>query len=204
MVIPQVRIDEIQFLGQIFRDVPADVQPDPVGGLDSLPFEVTMALGCDVLLHKPLHVNFDTQEIGFLVDDAQQPQAYVRLDADFALGLPVFELSLGHHTLAAGFDTGAALCILNHGLLDSLREELREGEPLEVDDVTGARYTIPTYTSDRLAMGEHPLGACQLLLIDMSAIEQKAGRRLDFVFGVNAMLGHSWVVNRPQGCVDML
>lgn len=200
----QVHLDEIRFLGRTFRDRTADVQPDAVGGLNSLPFAVTMALGCDVLLQQPLYLNFAQREIGFLDDEAPQTKALARLDADFSLGLPLFEVSLGSDVLHAGFDTGAALCVLNQRLLGKLQDALTADQPLSVDDATGATHLIPTYTCSALSMGAYALGACRCLVIDISAIEQKAGRSIDFVFGLNAMMGHSWVVNEQQGFIDLL
>jgi hypothetical protein len=94
--------------------------------------------------------------------------------------------------------------VLNQRLLGTLRGELIEAEPLEVDDVTGARHTIPTYRCNRLTIAEHPLGVCQFLVIDVGAIEQLAGRQIDFVLGVNAMMGRGWVVDRQRAFVEML
>lgn len=202
--ISQVCLDEILFLGQTFHNMSADVQQDSIGGLDTLPFTVIMSLGCDVLLQKPLYLNFERSEIGFLEDSVSETKALVRLDADFSLGLPMFKVSLGDYTLDTGFDTGAALCVLNQRLLSNLQGDLIEDEPLEVDDVTGAKHTIPTYRCNRLTIGEHSLGECQFLVIDVSAIEQEAGRRIDFVFGVNAMMERSWVVNSQRAFIEML
>ncbi len=189
----QVHLDAFQFLGQTFHDVIVDVQPDAVGGLDSLPFSVMMALGCDVLLQKPLALDFTTNEIGF----GTKTTPRIRLDADFALDLPLFSVSLGSHTLQALFDTGAGMSVINQQHVGAFQEALIKAEPLEVEDATGAKHTIPTFKCRGLAVGEQMLDDIQVLALDVSVFEQLAGRDLDFVFGTNAMLGQRWVVH-PQ------
>lgn len=199
----QVRLDAFQFLGQAFHDVRADVQPDAVGGLDSLPFPVMMALGCDVLLQKPLYLDFTTNEIGFLDEAAPATAPQVRLEADFTLGLPLFQVSLGEHVLEALFDTGAGMGVINQQRVGALQEALTEAKPLEIEDATGVKHTLPTFKCRGLTVGERPLNDCKVLALDLGAFEQLADRNLDFVFGINAMRDQRWVINPQASWIEI-
>jgi hypothetical protein len=199
--VSQVCVDEIVFLDEVFRDTVADVQPDSQGDLDAVPFGVTMALGCDVLLKRPLYLSFEQNEIGFLKSDMP---AESTLKADLSLGLPILKVSLGDHVLDAVFDTGAGLSVLNRTLLTQLGEQLTEAEALEVEDAVGTKHKIPTFRCDSLAIGERLLGDCQFLVLDLGAIEQETGQAVDCIFGINAMMGRSWVIDSVGQRIDIV
>lgn len=201
--VDQVHIDEIAFLGETFHDIVVDVQPDSQGGLDTLPFRVIMALGCDVLLQKALYLNFDQSEIDYLESD-RATKGLVSSEADFGLGLPIFKVSIGNHTFDALFDTGGGLSVLNQILLTKLEKEMTEDEPIEVEDATGVKHQIPTFRSKGLAIGDHLLGECRFLVLDLSVFEQESGRRIDCVFGINAMMNRSWIVDSLRQRIEMM
>lgn len=201
--VAQVHLSEITFLGETFHDIVVDVQPDSQGGLNTLPFRVIMALGCDVLLQRALYLNFDQSEIDYLESD-RSTRGLVRSEADFSLGLPIFKVSLGNHTFDALFDTGGGLSVLNQVLLTKLEKEMIEDEPIEVEDATSAKHQIPTFKSQGLAIGDHLLGECRFLVLDLSAFEQESGRRIDCVFGINAMMSRSWIVDSLRQRIEMM
>ena len=193
-VAAQVHLDEFSFLGTTYRDVTVDVRPDSTGGLDALPFQVIMAFGCDVLLQKLLHLDFMKSEIGFLEDSRSELEAGVRIEADFSFGQPFFKMALGAQSLDALFDTGAALSVLNQRLLAELKTEIAEDEPLEAEDPTGAKLMIPTFRCRGLHIGDVAFDECQVFVFDLSTVEREANVRVDFVFGINAMMGKGWVL----------
>lgn len=202
--VPQICVDEIHFLDESFRDVVVDVQPDSQGDLDTLPFEVTMALGCDMLLQKPLYLDFVEGEIAFLGNNMLNTMENVRLETNFNLGIPILPVSFHNHVLDAVFDTGGGLSLLNQRLLGMLQTGLTEDEPIEVEDATGAKHTIPTFRCKDLVIGECLLEEFQFLVIDLSAIEQAKHLQIDFVFGLNAMKGKRWIVNRQESFIELM
>lgn len=199
--VPRVRIEEIAFLGKRFTPVEADVLPDQAGGFDALPFTVIAALGSDVLLRYPLRLDFEQETVAFVSGSELTP--HVRADADYSFGAPLFAMSLGEQSMTAAFDIGAAMSVLNANSLDRFRSEVTEAEPLEAEDPTGAKMTLPTYVGKSLKIGEYPLGECRFLVIDMAALEQAAGLRADFVLGVSAMSGRTWVLDREHSLIEI-
>ncbi len=201
--VAQVRLNEVYFLGEAFGDLVVDVQPDSVGGLGALPFRVVMALGCDVLLRKPLFLNFMSHEMTYLNDNGAVTDAIVYLETDFSLDLPLFEIMLGCHRLKAVFDTGTAMCLLNRSQFASLHEEACVDEMVKVVDNTGAEYLLSTYKCRSLCLSGWSLGKCQFVLSDLSPLEAKVGLPVDFVFGVNAIKRRCWVMKSQRGFIEI-
>ena len=200
----QVCLDEIHFLGESFQGVVVDAQPDTQGDLDTLSFQVTLALGCDVLLQKPLYLNFVESEISYRVNNMLDTTEHLRLETNFSLGIPVFQISFRNHVLDAVFDTGGGLSLLNQRLLGVFQAGLIEDEPIEVEDATGAKHIVPTFRCSNLAIGDYPLEDFQFLLIDLTAVEQEKHLQIDFVFGLNAMKGKRWLVNRQESFIELI
>jgi hypothetical protein len=90
------------------------------------------------------------------------------------------------------------MSVLNQKLLTELRDAVSEGAELEVEDATGAKHMIPTFECQTLHIGPIPLGECQVLAIDLGHAEREFNTQIDFVFGVNAMMGREWVIDRPR------
>ncbi len=201
--VTRVSLDEITFLGGTFPNLTADVQPDSQGGLDTLPFPVTMALGCDVLLQKPLYLNFEQGKIAHLQSNLPT-KSHTQLEADFSLGVPIFKVSLGKHMFNALFDTGGGLSVLDQRLLAKFEKELTEDEPVAVEDATGAKHKIPTFKCSSLRIGDQLLEERQFLILDLGAIEQESGRRVDCVFGLNTMVEKSWIIDSARQQIEIL
>jgi len=201
--VAQVCPGEVLFLDEIFRNLVVDVQPDSQGGLNTLPFSVMMALGCDILLAKPLLLDFRSKQIDYLPENIVNASGALRLPADFSLGLPVFHISLGGRQIKAVFDTGGGLSVLNQRLLSDLQSGVVEEGAIEVEDATGVRQAIPIFGSSGLIVGDRLLSNCQFLVIDLSATEQEKDVQIDFVFGLNAMADRRWVVSRQGAFIEM-
>ncbi len=199
--VSRVRIDELAFLGQFFRDIEVDALPDQFGGFDALPFKVLAALGSDMLLRYPLRLDFLTGTIAFA--DAERLAPRVAVKADYSFGAPLFQMALGEQPLTAAFDIGAAMSVLNATALSRLQDRVTAAEPLEAEDPTGAKMMLPTYVGNSLKIGEYPLGECRFLVIDMRALEQVAGLRADFVLGVSAMQGRTWALDRERSVIEI-
>jgi hypothetical protein len=200
--VAQVRLETFSFLGETYGDVALDVKPDAVGGLDTLPFKVIMALGCDTLLQKRLRLDLARNEIGFLEDTQATTGSCIEADFGF-FGMPFFRLGIGTRTLHALLDTGAAMSVLNPRLLTELEDTVGEGEELEVEDATGAKHMIPTFECQTLHIGAIPLGECQVLAIDLEHAKRELNTQIDFVFGVNAMMDREWIIDRPRKCLEI-
>lgn len=202
--VPQVRLDEVLFLGKAFPAVPADVMPDQAGGFAALPFKVMLALGSDVLLRDRLYLDFPRRKLRFVDVHPAQVAVQARLAADFRLGPPRFQMALGGQALQAVFDTGAALSVFNQRSLDRFRAEIVEDQPVEAEDPTGAKLTIPTFKCGELTIGDYAFAELQFLAIDMSRIEQEAGLHVDFVLGVNGMLAKRWMLDPQGAAIEMM
>ena len=199
----QVSLDKIQFLGETFENLLVDVQPDSTGGLGALPFPVMMALGQDVLLRKPLLLNFMSHEMSFLYDNGPNTNAIVQIQTDFSLDLPIFEISLGCHRLKAVFDTGSPLCILARRHFERVQEEACEGEMEKVLDSTGTEYLLSTYKCRSLCLAGWSLGKCQFVVGDLSPLEAQIGCPVDFLFGLNAIKRRCWVIKSQPGFIEI-
>lgn len=202
--LPQVRINELIFLERIFQDVLADVLPNQAGGFDVLPFNVLAALGSDLLLRHPLYIDFTDNTLAFVDDNLPDLNILARVKVDFQLGPPLFEIIIGDQPLSGVFDTGAAMSVLNSNSLERLRHALTEAEPLEAEDPTGAKFTVPTFRCSGLQLEDFALGESRFLIIDMSSIEQEVGLHLDLVLGVSSMMGRRWLIDRQRGVIEIM
>ena len=197
-----VRIAALSFLGEPFDDLTADVDDDPEH-FAGVPFPVSLALGVRVLLAQPLVLDFKRLRIGF-VKDALRPDL-VRLPAEFVRGLPLITCQLGHHDLHAMFDTGAGFSTLNAVRLKHLGVAVRHAYSLEAKDSTGASEVVEVFGGPQLALNGLSLGEVEFLAIDLRAVEELLGTRVDFVLGVNTMLTSArvWVVDAREKCIRL-
>jgi hypothetical protein len=78
-----------------------------------------------------------------------------------------------------------------------------DDEAVEAEDPSGARLCIPTFTCRGHKMEEHSFEGVRFLDVDLALVEQKVGLRADLVFGVNAMLGKRWLIDRQKSIIEM-
>lgn len=195
--VEQCKLPIVTFLGHDFADVLANIQPDEAGDFQSLPFQVVMTVGVDILYQKPLYLDFGSEQIGFL--ETALPKGIIDpqvVDLRFTSGLAFFTLGVGPHNLSAIFDTGAGYSVLNARCFDRLRAELIELRPEETSDPTGATTVIPVYKHSYLAINDYPIGETQFLVIDLTEVENAIGVEMDFIFGFDTMRNYNWIVDK--------
>ncbi len=189
-----IRVASLGFLGELFCDVHASVE-NVLATLEDVPFTVSMRLGAPILLARPLVVDFKRLKIGFVSPPFRND--LVRIPLESVKGLPVFEGYLGAKPVRAIFDLGAGFSVLNSARLDEFGPELEFVYSEEVTDPSGAVAIIEVWRHPRLGVQDVLLGECEFLTIDLTAVEEKLGTRVDLVFGVNTMLrsGRVWVID---------
>lgn len=106
--------------------------------------------------------------------------------------------------MGAFFDTGAGMSVLDQQLREALPDGLEESEAVEVEDATGSKHQIPTVRCHNLDVGGHQLGPCRFLVIDLGMMERKTGSQAGLVFGLNAMLGSRWILDKERGAVRLM
>jgi len=195
--VKEVRIKDLTFLEQEFDHTKAVIF-DGEQYFGDVPFPVTMTLGATVLLAKPLILDFKRLWLGF----AESP---VRADIpaypmDFANGLPFLELNAGKTKLQTIFDTGAAYSLFNLAHETEAAWEFEEIYQLEALDPTGARSLIPVFELKNVTIGDVQLGKMEIVKVDLTAIEQRLDKRVDFVLGANALIssGLVWVLDSAK------
>lgn len=193
------RLPVVSLLGEDFSDLVVHIQPDSASDFGSVPFEVILTAGVDILYHRPLHLDCARQMIGFLDPGSSRwDEGSQATPLSFASGFAFFKLELGAHRLNALFDAGAGYSVLHARLLGLLRDQLIEQEPEEATDPTGGKAIAPVYKHPCLAIDGQPIGEGRFLVIDLEPVERVLGTGLDFVFGFNVITGHNWVVDRPR------
>ncbi len=198
--VKQVRIKHLEFLGQTFDDTTAIVF-DGEGYFGETPFQVSMTLGATVLLARPLILDFKRLWLDFATTPIREDIA--RYPMDCSDGLPFIELSVEGRKLQAIFDTGAAYSLFNAAHEAEMKWDLRENYTLEGQDPTGKKSPIPVYAAHDVRIGEIPLGGAEIVKVDLTAIEQRLNRRVDFVLGANTLVGSSlvWVLDKARQSV---
>lgn len=194
--VERCRLPIVTFLGHNFANVLVNIQPDGAGDFQSLPFQVVMTVGVDILYQKPLYLDFGGKQLGFLEMASPRWITDQVVDLRFGSGLAFFTLDLGPHHLSALFDTGAGYSVLNVRCFDRLRAELIELQPEETSDPTGAKTVIPVYKHSYLAINDYPIGEGQFLVIDLTEVENAIGVEVDFIFGFNTMRNYNWIVDK--------
>ena len=109
-------------------------------------------------------------------------------------------------TINAIFDTGASLTVVNGRYRDSIGLYLEPSFETEVRDATGTVQKMPVNICRGLYLGNMELPAFDCLEIDLNAVEEALGHRIDLVFGANAMLksGLRWLFNREKNRVSVM
>ncbi|MDQ7030712.1 MAG: retropepsin-like aspartic protease [Ardenticatenia bacterium] len=195
-----VRIDNLNFLGELFCNVRASIE-DALAALEGVPFSVSIRLGAPILLAKPLVVDFKRLKIGFVSPPFRSD--LIHIPTEFVKGLPIFEGYLGEKPVRAIFDLGAGFSVLNSARRDELGLELEFVYSEEVTDPSGAEAVIEVWRYPRFGVKDILLGGCELLAIDLTAVEEKLGTQVDFILGVNAMLrwGRVWVIDSHSSSI---
>lgn len=196
----QVRLNSMHFLGKRFDDSRAIVF-DEETYFGDVPFPVSMTLGAEILLAAPLVLDFKRLWLGYAEKRLRGDLASYALDCNS--GLPFMDLRYGQRAMRAIFDTGAAYCILNAGHVEELGIHPERVYVLAVRDPAGGQGEMPIYRLENISIGDTELGTCEAFIVSLEPIEQRLGRRIDFVLGANAMLASAlvWVLDREQGRV---
>lgn len=192
-------VPRLEFDGQPFESVSMDVNP---GAAANLQEPLLLTLGADILYSRPFCVDLAGREAGFVnkvAPRALEPVAAVRMDR----GLAFFTLQIAGVQLRALFDTGAGYSVLNARRLGDVSNRVEDLGYEEATDPTGATQQVPLYRAEAPAVGERILPAVQFLVIDLGPVEDVLGAPLDFVFGVEAMRGSTWMVDPASSVLWM-
>jgi len=193
-----VRIGQLTFLDQEFPGTTAAVI-DGAHYFADVPFPVSMTLGADILLARPLVLDFKRLWLGF--EEGPFDPALSAFPLDCSAGLPVLTLRAGDRELQAILDTGAAYSLLNAAHAEALGLDLEPAYQLEGQDPAGGTALVDVHRLGELSVGDIPLGPCELVALDLSIIEQRLDVRVDFVLGANTLLASStvWVLDKAGG-----
>jgi predicted aspartyl protease len=198
--VKQVQIDTLEFLGKSFTNQTA-VVIDGEAYFGDVPFPVSMTLGADVLLAHPLIIDFKRMWMGY----AEKPlkEDLLRFTMETPSGLPFIKMHFGAQEVNTIFDTGAGYSILNANHAEELGAHMEQVYALEVLDPAGGKGEIPIYRVEDLRMGDLELGFCEAFVVSLEPIEERLGKRIDFVLGANTMLASVWVwvLDKSQNAV---
>ena len=200
--VKQVRLGTFEFLGRSFEDETAVVF-DSETYLGDVPFPAFMTLGADVLLAQPLILDFKRLWLGFAEKPLKENLAAYPMES--AEGLPCITLHCQGQKMTTIFDTGAAYCIVNAGHVEEMGIPLERIYALEVQDPAGGKGELPIYLLEDVRIGEVGLGRCEAFVVNLEPIEQRLGKRIDFVLGANAMLSSAlvWVLDEEGKAVHI-
>ncbi len=195
--VKEVRTGPMEFLGHGIADSTAIVF-EGSGYFGEMPFPVEMTLGAGVLLDRPLILDFKRLWLGYA--DSPIRQDIKSCPMESVDGLPFIELSINGRKFQTIIDTGAAYSLLNAAYAAEMHLDLDEIYRLEGRDPTGKTSYISVYVLDNLMFEELVLGKTEVVKMDLSAIERRLNRRVDFVLGANALISSRlvWVLDKAQ------
>ncbi|MEM3803385.1 MAG: hypothetical protein QXX17_03145 [Conexivisphaerales archaeon] len=70
----------------------------------------------------------------------------------------------------------------------------REGS-VETTDPAGGKATVPVFSHDDFLIGGVSLGRIMFLVLDLTGVERALQGKLDFIIGLDLMLGHRWTLH---------
>jgi hypothetical protein len=186
---------EIDFLSNI-HCTNAYVNRISDGGL---PFNADVTLDAPSIFAKALI--FDFRLMGIFLPKQVSGESWIELPAKFIedKGLCIIQLVSQNGVVSALFDTGAGLSVVNSAHIEEIGLDLQAAFELEISDATGAKTTQKLALCSGLRIGDTVMPPFDCFSTDLQAIEKALGRRIDMVFGANAMLksGFRWLFDKP-------
>jgi len=192
---------EVEFMGNVRKGVVARVyEPE-----DPIPFVWDAVLSAHEIFHGP--IVFDFHILALLPADDVEDGTWMEVPCEFTdKGICLVEMRTEERTVNAIFDTGAEFTVVNGRYAGSNGLSLTPSFDVEVRDATGTVRKVPVSTCRGLHVGDVKLPAIDALVVDLSPVEDALGRRIDVVFGANAMLkgGLRWLFDREQNRVSIM
>ncbi len=192
---------EMEFMGNVWADVVARVYTSE----DPIPFVWDAALSAHEIFYSP--IVFDFHILALLPAGDLEGGTWKEIPSEFTdEGICLVEMGTEKRTINAIFDTGASLTVVNGRYMDSIGLHLEPSFETEVRDATGTVQKMPVNICRGLYLGNMELPAFDCLEIDLNAVEEALGHRIDLVFGANAMLksGLRWLFNREKNRVSVM
>jgi predicted aspartyl protease len=197
-----VVVGHVKLLGATFQNVRARVQPEEHAGFTELPFRPIMTAGVDLLFETDtaLRLDFRQGSASYVSDSAEVSSVHQENSIPFHFMTPyrlvVFRSEMGNIKLGSTlFDTGAGFSVLNSERFDELGPHLKREEPVETTDPTGGKTKIPVFRHDNFHIGGVAFGSVRFLVIDLASIEKGLHGKVDFILGLDTMLGHTWTIH---------
>ena len=188
---------EIDFLGNLHR---ADAHVDQIPA-SRLPFNTGVTLGAPTIFAKAVLLDF--RLTGIMFPQQVSGASWIALPVKFVERKDVclIQLASQNGTVQALFDTGAGISVINSIHSAEIGLDLQPDFELEINDVTGAKTTLPLALCSGLSIGDAVLPSFDCFSTDLQAVEKALGCRVDMVFGANAMLksGFRWLFDKPEG-----
>lgn len=192
---------DIEFLGNMHRATQARVYE---AYDNQLPFTSMITLDAPTLFAHP--IIFDFRLLGISPPDQDSKSDWVRVPSKFTQqGLCLVQFTSSNCTTWALFDTGAGLSVINSAHLDEIPLSLRPAYKIEIGDATGAKSIQEVALCSGLQIDMISLPPFDCFAVDLQAVEEAIGCRIDLIFGANAMLksGLRWLFNQPEGRVQV-
>jgi hypothetical protein len=104
----------------------------------------------------------------------------------------------------AQIDTGAGYPVINMRSFNALKECMKLTGNEDVLDPMGKKTVVKVYSCDSVYIDKKHLGRSKFLLMDISALEEILENKIDVVFGLEAIIKHSWLIDISNGflCVS--
>ena len=192
---------DIEFMGLALSGVKVRVYEDD----SELPFAADMVLSGQELFGQS--IVYDFHLLGCLPYDRDEVAGWKEVTAEFLdNGLCIVEMNIAEKAINALFDTGAGISVVNSAHIDENGIEAKAAYEMEVRDATGAQNTQVVYSFGGVRIGEMEIPAFDGIAVDLSGVEEAVKRRIDLVFGLNAMLRSSlrWWFNKREGKVFVI
>jgi hypothetical protein len=191
----------VEFLGLTLSGVQARVYEDD----GVLPFDADIVLGGQELFGQA--IIYDFHLLGCLPCDRVEGAGWKEITAEFLEnGLCIVEMEIDGKSVNALFDTGAGISVINSAHIEENGIEAEVAYEMEIRDATGAQNTQVVHSYRGIRMGEIEIPLFDGIAVDLSGVEKATKRRIDLVFGANAMLrsGLRWWFHKREGKVFVL
>ncbi|RMG39715.1 MAG: hypothetical protein D6732_03895 [Methanobacteriota archaeon] len=192
---------DIEFIGLTLSKVRARVHKDD----GVLPFEADIVLSGQELFGQG--VIYDFRLLGCLPCNKIEGTGWEEVTAEFLEnGLCIIEMEAGGKAVNALFDTGAGISVINSARIKENDLQTKAGYKMVVRDATGVQHMQVIHSYSGLRMGEIEIPPFDGIAVNLSKVEEAVQRRIDLVFGANAMLksGLRWWFHKQEGEVFVL
>lgn len=191
----------MEFMGKPLPNTKARVHEDD----SATPFRSDVTLGGRELFNQALI--YDFRVLALLSGAGVDVKAWKEIPAEFLdVGLCIVDMNVGRTTVKALFDTGAGITVVNSAHVKENALMLAPSFDLEISDATGARSKQVISVCHGLRIGGIETLLFDSIVVDLRDIEDMIGRRIDLVFGANAMLKSSlrWLFDKGRGKVFVM